>query len=596
MLLLSSIVCPMAMLSPSSHPELMFRGDPAHHGTILSAREGGYGGILWRVQTGGVVRSSPAELNGRIYFGGSDGTFYVLDGKTGATVWTRRIGSASPCSPALVGRLVIFTTLDGRVVAHDRLTGRSVWRYRFSRDLPLAWSGSSGDLYTSSPTPVGSRVYVGGGNGDVVALSLATGRRIWRFHTGGRVRATAALAGGTLYVGSFDGYMYALRANDGKLLWRARTLGANLDSGKYGYDRRSIQSSAAVAKGIVVFGSRDGAVYGLGARDGKRLWRLPDNVFWFNSSPAVYGDVAYIGSSDGHIIEAIDIVKGKVLWTFPTVLTWVSPCVSGRHLYSADQGGSVYCIDRVTGKKQWSTMLPAGIYSSPSVAGDHLVVGCDDGALYSLRIDAPNSLRKAVFFDDRLQSEVTVAAPRLRDDLLARGYESLDAKSLAIFLKDRVQDHQRSVVVFAMDTVPTTVSVKDFRAYLDAGGKVIWNGLPPFMFPSGSTKNRTMKDIDRAESGRVLGVSFKSAIFDQYSAMRTRAGEKLGLPPFWRSSFGADRGTVTVPFAVDEYGGAQAWLKSYGGTPGTGFVRLFTVPLEGFFSCVLIAAEYFPGK
>lgn len=53
----------------------------------------------------------------------------------------------------------------------------------------------------------------------------------------------------------------------------------------------------------------------------------------------------------------------------------------------------------------------------------------------------------------------------------------------------------------------------------------------------------------------------------------TDAGRRRGLEEGWLSSWSADTAGVEV-LAFDENGHAAAWIKSYGGPPGSGFVRL----------------------
>ncbi len=81
------------------------------------------------------------------------------------------------------------------------------------------------------------------------------------------MRSSPALAGGKLYVGSADGTLYALDPASGREIWRFDTEGHALESGKFGFDRRTIQSSPAVADGRVFVGSRDGFLYARGCRD-----------------------------------------------------------------------------------------------------------------------------------------------------------------------------------------------------------------------------------------------------------------------------------------------------------------------------------------
>jgi outer membrane protein assembly factor BamB len=54
-------------------------------------------------------------------------------------------------------------------------------------------------------------VYFGSGDGRLYALDARTGQEKWRFKTDGGVNSSPAVAGGVVYFGSTDGYLYAVR-------------------------------------------------------------------------------------------------------------------------------------------------------------------------------------------------------------------------------------------------------------------------------------------------------------------------------------------------------------------------------------------------
>jgi hypothetical protein len=89
----------------------------------------------------------------------------------------------------------------------------------------------------------------------------------------------------------------------------------------------------------------------------------------------------------------------------------------------------------------------------------------------------------------------------------------------------------------------------------------------------------------------LLGVSHAAAIFDARGVRATEEGLRWGLPRVWRSSWGVERAGVTRTLGIDEWGLAAAWVKSYGGPEGTGFVRA----ADDFFT-VYLAAEFRPAR
>jgi eukaryotic-like serine/threonine-protein kinase len=53
-------------------------------------------------------------------------------------------------------------------------------------------------------------VYIGGGEGALLALEAATGEVLWRWQTDGIVGSSPAVVEGVVYVGSSDGFVYAV--------------------------------------------------------------------------------------------------------------------------------------------------------------------------------------------------------------------------------------------------------------------------------------------------------------------------------------------------------------------------------------------------
>lgn len=58
--------------------------------------------------------------------------------------------------------------------------------------------------------------------GEVVALDARTGAVAWRYRAGSRIDTSAGIYRGRCFFGSNEGYVYALAAKDGRLIWRAR--------------------------------------------------------------------------------------------------------------------------------------------------------------------------------------------------------------------------------------------------------------------------------------------------------------------------------------------------------------------------------------
>jgi outer membrane protein assembly factor BamB len=559
----------------------MFRGGPAHTGVY----QGGGAtliGLAWRAPTEGDVISSPTIANGVVYVGSGDGGLYALDLATGTRRWRYDAGSAIPSSPAVGDGLVFATAADGSIFAVDANTGARRWRLMTGPDLSLPWGHESGDYYRSSPTYVDGTVVVGAGDGGVYALDAASGQRKWRAQTEGRVRASPAVANRRVYAASFDGRVYCLDLASGAVRWKYNTEGTTLASASYGFDRRSIQSSPAVDDGIVYVGARDGFLYAIGAEDGKLRWRVDHKISWVITSPAVSGHTIYAGSSDAHFAQALDTL-GAERWRVSTdVPVWSSPAVAGDLVYFGDAAGRLHAFDRATGAEKWMFRTGAQVFSSPAISGEFVVVGSTDGGVYALRAGGGPAHLRAVFFDSTYVKAATVRQPDLMARYLKnRGYQTVDAAALEKFLAARIEDHTPSVVVFAIDQAPSAIVTTPLgqsllRRYLDAGGKVVWPGKPPLIFPMdpATGASPSMTEMNWSAPNDLLGVPHDAAIFDMRGVRPTAAGTRIGLPPHWRDSWSVAPSGVTTVLGVDEWGLAAAWIKRYSGAPGTGFVRV----------------------
>jgi len=576
----------------------MFRGGATRNGIYDASPGTALVGVQWRFLTDGDVIGSPTVLGQTVYVGSGDGRMYALDRSTGNRKWAFDAANSIASTPAVGGGAVYFGTRDGHFYAVDAATGKQRWKLATGPVKPWAWGHESGDVYTSSPAFVDGTLYFGAGDGRVYAVDAATGKEKWHGQTEGRVRASPAVDASQVYAGSADGRVYAFDRASGATKWKFETEGVKLFSGNFGYDRRTVQSSPAVANGAVYVGARDGWIYAIDAATGKERWRYDHKISWINTSPAVVDGVVYDGSSDAQFVQALDAASGKELWRTTTGTTWSSPAVAGDVIYAGDGQGRLHALDRKSGKLLWSFRTGASVHSSPTPSGDLVIVGSADAGVYALRV-GPTPVQRAVFFDSAYIKSASTPDPALMSRYFAnRGYQVLDEKALGAFLDARIADKAPSVLVFAVDHLtPNAVDTSAFersalRRYLDAGGKVVWPGIPPALFPRDpKTGNAGGLDALRwANATKLLGVPHEAAMFDPHGSRATAAGKQWGLQSRWRGAWGIDPDKSITVLGLDEYGLATAWVRRYGGPEGTGFVR---VPTDDNMT-VFLAAEYRP--
>jgi len=565
---------------------LMFRGDPAHTGVSTASFFQGQGGVHWRVRTGDAVRSSPAVAQTRVFVGSSDGYLYAIDRANGKIVWRYAAGGPVNSSPAVAGGLVGAATMAGRIFAVDQTTGKRRWSIETGAALPFnTFPAGAWDYLASSAVVVGQTVVIGAPDGGVYGLDLASGRQRWRARTNGRVRGTPAVANGLAVVGSFDGRVYAFDLKTGAERWVHRTEGDTLDSAKWGFDRRAIQGSPAIADGTVYIGSRDSGLYAIDLATGRRRWRFSHRGSWVLASPSVRDGKVYVGSSDGHFFQAVDS-SGKEIWRLPTDANMLgSPLLVGNTLVSGTYArdtpnGELLAMDPASGAVRWRVNLDASTLSSPVAFGDELYLGTEDGSILAIGQASPTVPKLAVFYDSLLGRDAfakggALASAYFRD----LGYQPLGRDSLAPFLSARIADSVPSAVVFATDVLPRDVAPTPsdttlFRRYLEAGGKVVWLGGPIDVFVHDSTGQLVGYEIKRMAD--LLGISVDSLDFNEYTARPTDAGKRWGLDHAERGATPMARSAVSEALAVDETGMTTAWVRRYrADRPWSGFVQLW---------------------
>ena len=125
--------------------------------------------------------------------------------------------------------------------------------------VKMAWSVELGEKL-SPPVVADGMVFVSEVDRHVVsAFDYRTGKQIWEFTTGGRVRVAPTYWRGFLLFGCADGWIYCLRAGDGKLVWRFRAAPQERRIVAFG----QLESAWPVESGVLV---QNGLAYAVAGR------------------------------------------------------------------------------------------------------------------------------------------------------------------------------------------------------------------------------------------------------------------------------------------------------------------------------------------
>ncbi|HET7016060.1 MAG TPA: PQQ-binding-like beta-propeller repeat protein [Streptosporangiaceae bacterium] len=300
----------------------------------------------WAFTATATVVSNPVVAAGLAYFSTSDFHIDTANAASGVPGWNLDFYNQRYSTAAVAnGTVFLGSTAQEKLFAFGTAAGQQKWMFQTNANVGAAPTVADGVIYAasdqlyavnadtgekiwnfpaastfSSPAVSNGIVYVGSSDGNVYAVAAASGLKVWKFTTQGRVFSSPAVSGGTVYVGSNDGNIYALDATSGQEKW-------HFDIGDF------VLSSPAVAGGVVYVGGLDHKLYALNAISGHKIWAFTTDAS-IPDSPAVANGVVYVGA--GHTVYALSAATGAKLWSFTAASTGASsPAIADGRLYIA---------------------------------------------------------------------------------------------------------------------------------------------------------------------------------------------------------------------------------------------------------------------
>jgi outer membrane protein assembly factor BamB len=350
-----------------SFAQTTFHGNVARTGVYDAPGPTRFTEVHWAFKAGGPIVTSPAVADGVVYIASLDGHLHAVDQETGQERWKFRSRMPIASSPAVADGKLFFVSSVGALAALDVATGQPAWVFaaeyekRFearnlngyppaAQTIPDAW-----DLFTSSPAVWNGKVFFGSGDGNVYAVDVASGLLQWKFVTKNVVHASPAVANGVVYVGSWDSYLYALDADTGLQRWSFKTGEDPAIHNQVGF-----QSSPAVVDGTVYVGCRDAHLYAIDAATGRKRWDYPTSKSWVVGTPAVRDGMVYVGTSDSARFMGLDAKTGRLIFNFDAkAYLFSSPALAGELAYVGSHNGKLYAIDAKTGQLAWEFQTEA---------------------------------------------------------------------------------------------------------------------------------------------------------------------------------------------------------------------------------------------
>lgn len=248
------------------------------------------GDRLWRRETDDAISGGVGTGAELVLYGTRGGEVVALSRESGEELWRRPLTSEVVSAPQTDGERVGAQSIDGKLFALDAKSGDILWQYE-NQPPVLTLRG------TASPLMTDSAVIAAFANGKVMAFNPSNGLILWERRVAlpeGRseiermvdVDATPLLVDSTLYVASYQGNVMAVSAATGRPLWSQEA---------------STHSDIAVADRTLFLSQADSVVRALSTTTGENRWENDQLLRRHINGPQVLGDYIAVGDYNGYL-------------------------------------------------------------------------------------------------------------------------------------------------------------------------------------------------------------------------------------------------------------------------------------------------------
>jgi outer membrane protein assembly factor BamB len=307
-------------------------------------------------------------------------------------VWRKQVGQAFAGPAVVQNRVLVFHRVGNEEVLEslDVKTGASVWRYAY----PTTYRDDFGFDEGPRAVPVvsGGIVYTFGAEGQLHAVDLAKGTRVWSEDTMKRFNVPKGYfgAGGSPLVeggrvianiGGDKAGVVAFDAKTGNVVWSATEDDASYSSGV---------AATIGGRRSAVFLTRDNLIGfdpATGAIQFQRRWRARIAASVNAATPLVIGDSIFVSAQYGPGAGVLRVEESKLteLWASDDVLSnhYATSVYYDGYLYGyhgrQEFGPSLRAVDFKTGTVKWSLeQFRAG---SITLVGDKLLIIREGGEM-----------------------------------------------------------------------------------------------------------------------------------------------------------------------------------------------------------------------
>ena len=239
------------------------------------------GSVNWTFGTACGICGEPSVDSTTVYFGGQDGVVYAIDRFSGSKRWSSGLGYHVFCNIGILSDTLIVTGNSmGKVCALNAHTGEPVW------------DDEIGGIVLG-PVIVDSMIIFSTEGGKIAAFD-PSGNQLWSKDYSSQASSPSADSTG-VYAGFSNGVVRKFSLDDGHVVWETDIVSST---------SRCVIARPVIVGNVVLSGTNDGQLVALTASEGTVIWRQNfDN--WLQLPPAVGKELVYIACDDQrlHIVE-----------------------------------------------------------------------------------------------------------------------------------------------------------------------------------------------------------------------------------------------------------------------------------------------------
>lgn len=307
-------------------------------------------------------------------------------------LWSAGIGEGAEnrqtsMVPVIQGSRIFAASVDGEIVALNLTSGKRIWKTRlkdlYGEEKHLLDSGKHTDLIVGGVGSSRDLIMVSTSTGELVAVNQSDGTLAWRSKTSSEVVAPAVAGRNTVVVQSIDGRLTGYDVFDGSRKWIYSTSVPSL----------TLRGTATplVFDNFIVAGFANGRVAFIGLEDGmvrfEQKTAVPqgdsdlDRLIDVDGTMVINGSTLYAVSYQGNLV-AIDLTNGRVLWG-KEVSSSAGLGSGFGAIYVAHYDGRLEAVDMDNSRKIWELdQLMYRELSTPVSVSNYVAVGDMEGYLH----------------------------------------------------------------------------------------------------------------------------------------------------------------------------------------------------------------------